>query len=142
MKISTKGRYALRLMLELALHYPGDCISVKEIAERQEISSKYLEQIITQLNRAGFVQSMRGSQGGYRLVKDPAAYTAGMVLRVMEGNLAPVSCLEGEENLCPRKESCVTVEVWEQLHQAILDVVDNITLADLVRRAHEKDPTA
>ncbi|MFR5869327.1 MAG: RrF2 family transcriptional regulator, partial [Acutalibacteraceae bacterium] len=94
MKISTKGRYALRMMLELALHYPDHCVSVKEIAQRQQISGKYLEQIITQLNRAGFVQSIRGSQGGYRLIKEPSQYTVGSILRVVEGNLAPVACLE------------------------------------------------
>lgn len=140
MKISTKGRYALRMMLELALHYPEHCVSVKEIARRQQISGKYLEQIITQLNRAGVVQSIRGSHGGYRLVKEPSQYTVGSILRVVEGNLAPVACLENEENNCERKSRCVTVEVWEQVYQAVCQVVDHITLADLVRRYHEKNP--
>ena len=95
MKISTKGRYALRLMLELALHDANQWISVKEIAKNQEISGKYLEQIITQLHRAMLVQSVRGAQGGYRLAKKPEEIKVGMVLRAVEGELAPVSCLEG-----------------------------------------------
>lgn len=138
MKISTKGRYALRLMLDLALHYNGGYTSIKEISARQDISDKYLEQIITILNHAGFVKSVRGAQGGYMLAKQPAQYTVGMILRLMEGNLAPVSCLEDEENRCERAATCVTVEVWEKIDRAVRDVVDHITLADLVRRYEEK----
>lgn len=141
MKISTKGRYALRLMLDLALHYNGQFISIKEIAERQEVSDKYLEQIITSLNRGGFVKSVRGPQGGYMLAKDPSAYTVGMILRLMEGSLAPVSCIEDEKNACPRADGCVTAEVWQKIYDAINNVVDNITLADLVKRFHEKGAT-
>ncbi len=140
MKISTKGRYALRLMLELSLHDPTQWISVKEIAEHQEISSKYLEQIITQLHRAGLVQSIRGAQGGYRLSKAPADCTVGMILRAVEGELAPVSCLEGD-NCCPRQDSCVTLEVWSKIQQAINSVVDHMTLQDLVDRYYEKQTT-
>lgn len=138
MKISTKGRYALRLMLDLALNYNGEYISVKEISKRQDISDKYLEQIITVLNRSGLVKSVRGAQGGYMLSKDPSEYTVGMILRLMEGNLAPVSCLEDEKNMCHRSSVCVTVEVWEKINDAVNDIVDNITLADLVERHHEK----
>ena len=138
MKISTKGRYALRLMLDLALHNTGEYISIKSIAARQEISEKYLEQIITQLNRAGFVRSIRGAQGGYMLTKDPTEYTVGMILKLMEGSLAPVSCLEGEENSCDRAASCVTQEVWQKIMEAVENVVENITLADLVVRYQEK----
>lgn len=137
MKISTKGRYALRLMLELALHEANEWVSVKEIAKNQEISGKYLEQIITQLHRATLVQSIRGAQGGYRLAKKPEEITAGMVLRAVEGALAPVSCLEGE-NCCPRKDLCVTLEVWQKIQEAISSVVDSLTLQDLVCRYHEK----
>lgn len=136
MKISTKGRYALRLMLDLAVNYTGEYISIKTIAARQEISEKYLEQIIAQLNRAGYVKSVRGAQGGYMLSKDPSEYTVGMILRLLEGSLAPVSCLD--ENNCERISRCVTMEVWEKIQRAIDEVVDNITLADLVARYHEK----
>jgi Rrf2 family protein len=138
MKISTKGRYALRLMLDLALHNNGECVSIKEISERQEISDKYLEQIITVLNRAGFVRSVRGAQGGYMLSKEPKDYTVGNIIRLMEGNLAPVSCIEDEENKCERASSCVTVEIWEKINEAVNNVIDNITLADLVSRTCEK----
>lgn len=132
MKISTKGRYALRLMLDLAVNNTGEYIKIKSIAERQELSEKYLEQIITYLSRAGYVKSVRGSQGGYRLAKDADQYTVGMILRLTEGSLAPVACLDDEENMCNRADECVTIYVWKKLNNAIKDVVDNITLADLV----------
>ena len=138
MKISTKGRYALRLMLDLALNNTGEYITIKSIAARQEISEKYLEQIITLLSRAKFVKSTRGSQGGYMLAMNPSEYTVGMILRLTEGSLAPVSCLEDEKNECSRSNDCVTVEVWKQLNEAINNVVDNITLADLMERQKEK----
>lgn len=138
MKISTKGRYALRLMLDLAVNYTGEYITIKSIAKRQEISEKYLEQIITQLSRAGFVKSARGAQGGYMLARKPADYTVGEILRTMEGNLAPVACLEENHEICSRANECVTLEVWMKLEQAINNVVDNITLADLVTRHDEK----
>lgn len=136
MKISTKGRYALRLMLDLALNNTGECITIKSIAGRQGISEKYLEQIITVLSRVGFVKSTRGAQGGYRLAKAPKDYTVGMILRCIEGSLAPVSCLDDEVNECARANTCATLTVWEQLNNAINNVVDNITLADLVERQH------
>ena len=139
MKISTKGRYALRMMLDLALNYTGEYISIKSIAARQDISEKYLEQIITQLSRAGYVRSVRGAQGGYMLAKAPSEYTVGMILRVMEGSLAPVSCLEGDESNCDRVASCVTFEVWQNIQKAVEGVVDHITLADLVTRYQEKN---
>lgn len=94
MKISTKGRYALRLMLDLALHDNGEPVRIKDIAARQEISDKYLEQIISSLNKAGYVKSIRGPQGGYKLAKKPSYYTVGMILRLTEGSLAPVACLD------------------------------------------------
>ena len=137
LKISTKGRYALRLMLDLALCEKGKYIALKDISQRQNISVKYLEQIISVLSRAGFVRSVRGSGGGYMLARDPEEYTVGMILRLTEGSLAPVACLEYEPNDCPRAESCVTLGVWEKLYKAINDVVDNITLADLAEQSNK-----
>ena len=135
MMISTKGRYALRTMLDLALNDEGEYIPLRDIAERQDISVKYLEQIVSALTRAGFVRSVRGTGGGYRLAKKPEEYTIGMILRLTEGNLAPVACLEFEQNSCPRAANGVTLGIWEKLYDAINNVVDNITLADLVRNA-------
>lgn len=132
MKISTRGRYALRLMLDLATYSVGGPISIKDIAKRQEVSEKYLEQIISIINKMGFVKSVRGAQGGYMLSKEPKDYTVGMILRATEGSLAPVECLMTEENQCERVEGCVTLRVWEKLYEAICNVVDNITLADLL----------
>ncbi len=132
MKISTKGRYALRLMLDLAVYHTGEPVSLKDVAKRQEISEKYLEQIISLLNKAGFVRSIRGAQGGYLLTKNPEEYTVGEILRLTEGDLAPVSCVGADGGACGRKESCVTLRVWERLNDAINEVVDHITLADLV----------
>lgn len=138
MKISTKGRYALRLMLDLALNDTGEFISIKAISARQEISEKYLEQIITMLNKAGFVKSSRGAQGGYRLTRSPKEYTVGMILRLTEGSLAPVVCLEDEPNQCPRYEDCITIAVWQKLYEAINQVVDYVTLAELAE-THSKN---
>lgn len=132
MKISTKGRYALRLMLDLAVYNTGEPVSLKDVAKRQEISEKYLEQIISVLNKAGFVRSIRGAQGGYLLTKEPSEYTVGSILRLTEGDLAPVSCVGSGQYVCDRKDCCVTIRVWEKLNAAVNDVVDNITLADMV----------
>lgn len=136
MKISTKGRYALRLMLDLAEHNTGEYITIKSIAARQEISDKYLEQIITQLSKAGYVRSTRGAQGGYRLAMAPEEYTVGMILRLIEGSLAPVACLDDDVNQCTRANECATLEVWTKLNDAINNVVDNVTLADLLERQY------
>lgn len=138
MKISTKGRYALRLLLDLAFAEPGEYISLKDISARQEISDKYSEQIINQLGKAGFVRSIRGARGGYALAGRPEDYTVGMILRLMEGSLAPVACVEGSSNPCGRAAQCVTAEVWEEIHKAVTDIVDNITLADLLKRQEKK----
>ncbi|MEY8353687.1 Rrf2 family transcriptional regulator [Lachnospiraceae bacterium 54-53] len=138
MKFSTKGRYALRMMLEFALH-PGECTKINQVAERQDISDKYLEQIVTILNRAGYVKSRRGSQGGYYLTKSPSEYTVGMILRLAEGSLVPVSCMEDQVNHCSRADNCATLMVWKRLDDAISDVVDNITLADLVEEQKRLD---
>ncbi len=139
MKVSTKGRYALRLMLDLAMNgEEGNVIRIKDIAERQQISDKYLEQIISVLNKAGYVRSVRGPQGGYTLKKKPEEYTVGMILRLTEGSLAPVPCVEDEELFCEREKQCATVEVWKRLNDAVNNVLDNMTLADLVEIQKEK----
>lgn len=137
MKISTKGRYALRLMLDLALSDPGAPIPLRDVAQRQDISDKYLEQIVTPLSRAGLVRSVRGAGGGYLLTRTPAEYTVGEILRPLEGSLAPVSCVDGGE-CCGRAAQCVTLEVWRQIQEAVAGVVDHITLADLVERQRQK----
>lgn len=138
MKISTKGRYAVRVMLDLALHNTGECIKVKDIAGRQGISEKYLEQIIAVLNKAGYVNSVRGAQGGYRLARDPGEYTVGMILRLTEGSMAPVACLEEGAPECERCDTCETLEVWKELYTAINHVIDGVTLADLVERRRQR----
>ena len=132
MKISTKGRYALRLMIDLGTYNIGAPISIKDISKRQEISEKYLEQIISILNKAGFVRSVRGAQGGYLLTREPKEYTVGMILRLTEGDLAPVSCVNGREEDCDKRDTCVTIKIWKQINDAINNVVDNITLEDLL----------
>lgn len=132
MKISTKGRYALRIMIDIATMGTDQPVRVKDIAKRQDISVKYMEQIITILSRAGFLKSVRGPQGGYLLAKAPKAYTVGMILRLTEGSLAPVACLESEPNTCPRQGYCVTLRFFKELDEAIRSVVDKYTLEDLV----------
>ncbi|MFA0814818.1 MAG: Rrf2 family transcriptional regulator [Anaerofustis sp.] len=138
MKISTKGRYALRLMLDLAVNHNGEYITLKDIAKRQDISVKYLEQLITLLNRAGYVKSTRGAQGGYMLAKPATDYTVGMILRLMEGELMPVSCIADDGLHCERADTCVTQEVWQKIYDAVSEVVDHITLEDLVDRYKQK----
>lgn len=138
MKISTKGRYAVRVMLDLAVNNTGEYVKVKQIAQRQEISEKYLEQIIAILNKAGYVKSVRGAQGGYKLARDPKEYTIGMILRLTEGSLSPVACLDGDTNECERCDTCDTLVVWKELEEAINRVVDNVTIADLVERQQER----
>ena len=132
MKVSTKGRYALRIMLDLAMHNSGELVPLKDIARRQGITLKYMEQIISPLSKAGFVQSLRGSSGGYRLARNPSDYTVGSILRVLEGPLAPTACLATDINECPRAESCPTISFWNGLNKVINDYVDSVTLEDLV----------
>ena len=139
MKISTKGRYALRLMMDLAENNNGSPISLKDVAKRQDISDKYLEQIISILNKAGYVRSVRGAQGGYMLKMEPQNYTVGMILRQTEGSLAPVACIEDDEIVCDRQQQCVTSIVYKKIDDTISGVVDNITLQDLVDWQNEKN---
>lgn len=134
MKISTKGRYAVRMLLDLAEHQQDGYVALKEIAKRQEISKKYLEQIVPILNKSGLLQTNRGSQGGYRLSKKPEQYTVGEILRLTEGSLAPVACLDQPENLCPRRASCDTLFVWQGLYRTIEEYLDGITLQDIIDR--------
>lgn len=132
MKISTKGRYALRIMVDLAQHNSGDYIRLKEISERQGITLKYMEQIMPLLTKAGYVRSYRGNNGGYALARNPEDYIVGDILRSAEGSLAPVSCLEDEPNRCERQEQCSTLAFWSGLYKVINEYVDKYTLADLV----------
>ena len=138
MKISTKGRYALRLMIDIARYGDGGLVSLKDVAERQGISQKYLEQIVGLLNKSGFLRSERGAQGGYRLAKRPEEYTVGSILRLTEGNLAPVACLEDEENHCERCDQCATLDFWTGLYRTVNAYIDRYTLADLVAGEEEK----
>ena len=138
MKISTKGRYALRLMMDVANHDQEGFVSLKDVAGRQEISLKYLEQIAGMLSRAGMLHSGRGAQGGYRLAKEPSAYTVGSILRLTEGDLAPVACLEGVTNQCDRCLQCPTVGFWAGLYQVVNEYIDRYTLADLLAEQARK----
>ena len=131
MKISTKGRYALRMMIDIAENEKNGSVSLKDISKRQDISLKYLEQIVGLLTRANLVKSRRGAGGGYVLAKAPEKYTVGDILRVTEGNLAPITCLEAEENLCPRAESCKAVKFWQGLYNTVNKYLDGTTLLDL-----------
>ncbi len=137
MKISTRGRYAVRVMLDLALHNTGENIKVRDIAKRQDISEKYLEQIISILSKAGYVHAIRGANGGYRLSDSPDKYTLGDILRLTEGSLVPVACLESDTNPCERSGFCETLSVWKDLADAINNVVDNVTIGDLVNKHNE-----
>ena len=119
-------------MLDLAVHASGDPIRLKDVARRQNISEKYLEQIISVLNKAGYVRSIRGPQGGYVLQKKPEEYTVGMILRLTEGSLCPVDCVDETGNLCTREKDCTTRILWKKLNDAINSVVDTVTLGDLV----------
>ena len=139
MKISAKSRYALHLMLALAMQEEGVNLSVKSVAEQQGISEKYLEQIIPVLVRSGLVCSVRGAKGGYHLTRDPEDYTVGLILRTVEGSIAPVSCLDDAVNQCARCKECVTLSLWAQVDQAISNVVDHVTLADLVDKQRRID---
>ena len=132
MKISTKGRYALRLMVDLAEHKDNGFIALKDVAKRQNISKKYLEQIVPVLNGAGLLTTNRGNRGAYKLAKEPKEYTVGDILRITEGSIAPVSCLESDVNSCERKNFCQTLYVWEGLYKVVNEYLDGITVQDIV----------
>lgn len=131
MKISTKGRYALRMFLDLAQQPGSDYISLKDIAHRQGLSKKYLEQIVTIFNNSDFLKTNRGVQGGYKLSKSPNEYTVGDILKITEGSLAPVRCLE-ESDICNRSTDCLTRPIWHGLHVVVNNYLNNITLQDIL----------
>ena len=141
MMISTKGRYALRIMLDLAARGNDVYTPLREIAERQGISEKYLESIIRSLADSGMVTGLRGKGGGYRLSEPPSAYSVGAILRITEGSLAPVSCLRGDSEECIRAEDCLTLPLWRRLDSVIDDYLGSITLEDLMTGNiwHRKD---
>lgn len=133
MMISTKGRYALRVMIDLARHERDEFVSLKGISERQQISMKYLEAIVAVLNKADFLQSQRGKDGGYRLAKNPSEYTIGSVLKLTEGSLAPVACLEGGcDTVCQSADGCITLPLWQKLDGIIDNYLEGVTLQDLL----------
>lgn len=134
MKFSTKDRYALRLMVELANRRPEEYLPLKAISDRQEISAKYLEQIVAPLTRAGLVESGRGSQGGYRLSRPAADITAGDILRAVEGEIVPIPCLSRTAAECPRRSHCETLHFWEGLGEVINQYLDIVTLEQLQAR--------
>lgn len=137
MKISTKGRYALRLMLDLAENQTNGFVALKDIADRQGISKKYLEQIVPLLNKSGVLKTTRGYQGGYMLAKKPEEYTVGDILRITEGSLAPVACLDDEVNMCSKADSCMTLPVWKGLNRVIIEYLDSITLQSIIDNHRE-----
>ena len=138
MKISTKGRYALRMLLDLAEHKNNGFIALKDIAARQGISKKYLEQIVPLLNKSDFLLVNRGFQGGYMLARSPEKYTVGDILRITEGSLAPVACLEQKPIQCERSADCPTLAIWQGLERVINEYLDNITLQDILDKQMER----
>ena len=134
MKISTKGRYALRMIIDITLHQDEGYISLKDISERQHISKKYLEQIVPLLNKSGILKTSRGNRGGYKINGNPAKYTVGDILRATEGSLAPVACLDFSPNDCERIDECFTLPVWEGLYKVVIDYLDGITIQDIADR--------
>jgi Rrf2 family protein len=139
LKLSTKGRYGLRAILEIALNQHTGPVTIHTIAQRQEISERYLEQLLITLKQSGLIKSIRGFQGGYILNKEPITITVGDVVRSLEGPIAPVDCVdEHKRNTCPRMGFCVTKKVWEELKEAMTKVLDSYTIEDLVKEYREK----
>jgi len=132
MKISSKGRYALRMMIDIAENSKGEWVAIKDISLRQGISTKYLEQIVTHLTRSKLLRSGRGAKGGYMLTKEPKDYTAGEIIRAIEGDLVPVACLADAVNQCQRAGACKTLSFWEGLYAAVDDYVDSVSLQDFI----------
>lgn len=139
MMISTKGRYALRVMVDLADHNNGSFVPLNDIAQRQGISEKYLEGIVSSLSKAGIVESVRGKGGGYRLNRPLEEYTVGEILTCTEGDFAPVSCLSGDENSCERAEKCPTLSMWQDLKALIDNYFNKVTIRDLAQSIEKED---
>ena len=134
MMISTRGRYALRVMIDLAEQQTGDFVPLKEIAQRQHLSEKYLESIVKALVKDGLLEGVRGKGGGYRMKKPPEDCTVGSILRLTEVGLAPVACLEDDPVACPRAGECRTLPMWRKLHGMLNDFFDGVTIADLMQK--------
>jgi Rrf2 family protein len=132
MILSTKGRYGLKMMYEFALNYGKGPMSLKDVAQKQQLSETYLEQLIAHLKKAGLVTSVRGAQGGYEQIRKPEEITVGEIIRVLEGPLAPSECVMDDEPECTKAEYCVTRLIWEKIRDSINNVVDSITLNDMV----------
>lgn len=132
MMISTRGRYALRVVIDLAENKDKNYIPLKDIAARQDISQKYLESIMTLLSKNNIVDGVHGKGGGYRLNREPNKYSVGEILRITEGSLAPVACLAGNAKTCERADKCKTLPMWEKLDKIIEDYLDSVSLADLI----------
>ncbi|MCM1056061.1 MAG: Rrf2 family transcriptional regulator [Firmicutes bacterium] len=137
MKISTRGRYAFRMMVDLAQHYNEGFIALKDISARQNISKKYLEQIIPFFNRSNLLLANKGHMGGYQLARHPSEITVREILESAEGSLTPVSCMENTPNLCENADSCMTLPVYQGLYKVILDYLDGITLSDVISRKRD-----
>ena len=138
MKISTKGRYALRMLVDLAEHKNDGFVALKDIAQRQGISKKYLEQIVSILNKSDILKTNRGFQGGYMLAKPPQSYTVGEILRMTEGSLSPVACLDSDPIECERSGDCPTLAVWQVLNKVINEYLDSVTLSDILDMQNER----
>ena len=134
MMISTKGRYALRAMIDLAQHEGEGFLSLKSVAERQDISPKYLEMIVAILNRGGLVISQRGKEGGYRLARPASEILVGEVIRLAEGSLAPVACLDCTDSACERADNCLTLPMWRKLDGLINEYLDSVSIEDLLNK--------
>ena len=134
MMISTKGRYALRVMIDLAEHCNGEYIPMKDVVKRQQVSQKYVQRIMTMLSKADFVEAVHGKGGGYRLNRSPDEYIVGDILRLTEGSLAPVACLDCDAEECERADQCRTLPMWKELNNRITDFFDGITIADLMKK--------
>ncbi|MGI5979263.1 MAG: RrF2 family transcriptional regulator [Oscillospiraceae bacterium] len=131
MKISTKGRYALRIMVDLAQQHSNEFIPLRDVSERQDISEKYAEMIVGLLSKTGFLFSSRGKGGGYKLARPPETITVASILKAVEGSLAPVACLDIPDNVCPRADQCVTLPMWRELERRIDEYLESVTIADL-----------
>lgn len=137
MILSTKGRYGLKAVFELSLNYGDGPIALKKICDKYDISENYLEQIFSKLKKAGYIVSVRGAQGGYKLAKKPNDITVGMILRTLEGDITPSDCVS--KDVCTRESICATRTIWSKIEKSINNVIDNITLADMIDEHNQKN---